>query len=225
MRGTPSKRLLPITINLVIMAACLFGSAGRTDWPNAWLLIILSFAGSVAGSIVVWRDPGLAAERRNVKAGKPWDKAIVSVVVLFGPAATWITAGLEVRSHGLRAFPFTASIVAAMVALLGTAVVVWAMASNRFFSAVVRIQKERGHTVVTGGPYRFVRHPGYAGMAAFMLATPLVLNSRWAFVPAALTTGVLVLRTALEDFTLQRELDGYADYACRVRCKLVPRLW
>ena len=99
------------------------------------------------------------------------------------------------------------------------------MRSNTFFSAVVRIQKDRGHTVVSSGPYRFVRHPGYTGFSAFTLVTPLIVNSRWAFVPAAATVAVTVLRTALEDRTLQSELDGYADYVRRVRYRLVPIVW
>ena len=99
------------------------------------------------------------------------------------------------------------------------------MRSNRFFSSVVRIQKDRGHTVVDGGPYRFVRHPGYAGTSVFTLVTPLILRSYWALVPAAATASVLVLRTIMEDLTLRNELDGYADYARRVRYRLLPAIW
>jgi len=109
--------------------------------------------------------------------------------------------------------------------VLAAALIAWAMRSNKFFSAVVRIQKDRGHSVVMGGPYRFVRHPGYTGMSAFTLATPLILNSRWAFAPAVATAAITVLRTILEDRTLHNELDGYADYARRVKYKLVPTIW
>jgi len=109
--------------------------------------------------------------------------------------------------------------------VLGATLMAWAMQSNKFFSSVVRIQKDRGHTVVTGGPYRFIRHPGYAGMSGFMLATPLILNSRWAFAPAVATAAVTVLRTMLEDRTLRRELENYADYACEVRYRLLPAVW
>jgi len=109
--------------------------------------------------------------------------------------------------------------------VLAAALIAWAMRSNRFFSSVVRIQKDRGHTVVTAGPYGFIRHPGYTGIAAFTLATPLILNSRWAFVPAIATAAMSVLRTLLEDRTLHNELDGYADYARRVKYRLVPAIW
>ena len=109
-------------------------------------------------------------------------------------------------------------------ALLGTALIAWAMLSNRFFSSVVRIQKDRGHTVVAYGPYRFIRHPGYEVMSAFMLATPLILGSYWAFAPAAGTVALNALRTAL-DRTLHDELEGYTDYARKVRYKLLPGVW
>jgi len=121
--------------------------------------------------------------------------------------------------------PRVAFLAGVIVAVLAAALIAWAMRSNKFFSSVVRIQKDRGHSVITGGPYRFVRHPGYAGMAAFTLATPLILNSRWAFVPAVATAAITVLRTALEDRTLRLELEGYAAYARRVKYRLVPAIW
>jgi len=99
------------------------------------------------------------------------------------------------------------------------------MVSNRFFSRSVRIQKERGQTVVPARPYRFVRHPGYAGVVTYSLTTPLSLSSLWALIPAALTVGLIILRTALEDKTLQDELDGYKGCARRVRHRLVPGIW
>lgn len=185
----------------------------------------LSFAASLAATAVVWRDPELVAERRNIKAGKSWDKVIVGIVVLVGPIATWITAGLDARYHWSDGIPLLGSIVGAIVAVLGATLMAWAMQSNKFFSSVVRIQKDRGHAVVTGGPYRFIRHPGYAGMSAFMLATPLILNSWWAFAPAGVTAAVTVLRTMLEDRILHSELEGYADYARRVTNKLLPAIW
>jgi protein-S-isoprenylcysteine O-methyltransferase Ste14 len=97
--------------------------------------------------------------------------------------------------------------------------------SNKFFSATVRIQKERGHTVVTGGPYQYIRHPGYAGGVMSDLATPVMLGSLWALIPAVLTGCLLVVRTALEDKTLKNELIGYKEYARQVRYRLLPGVW
>ena len=219
------RQFVPVVFSLAITSVCLFGSSGRLEWSNAWVLLGLNFAASVASTALLSRNPDLLAERSNVKAGKNWDKPIVAVVVLLGPVATWITAGLDTRFHWSDPMPPSAFIAGIVVAVLSAALIAWAMRSNRFFSSVVRIQKDRGHVVVTSGPYRFVRHPGYSGMSAFTLATPLILNSRWAFVPAAVTVAVTGLRTVLEDRTLHNELGGYADYARRVKYRLVPPIW
>lgn len=223
MRLPGIKQLVSIFFSLTITAACLFGSAGRLDWWNAWVLLGLSLVTGLA--FTAGRNPELDAERRNLKAGKSWDKALAGITVLLGPVAVWITAGLDERFHwsgGTSSPEFTAGLAAAVLA---AGLIAWAMRSNKFFSAVVRIQKDRGHTVVEGGPYRFIRHPGYTGMAVFTLATPLILGSYWALVPAAVTASVIVLRTIMEDSTLRNELDGYNDYAGRVRYRLLPAIW
>jgi protein-S-isoprenylcysteine O-methyltransferase Ste14 len=147
------------------------------------------------------------------------------MVVLLGPVATWTTAGLDTRFHWSAGMPPSAFLAGIVVAVLSAALIAWAMHSNMFFSSVVRIQKDRGHVVVSSGPYRFVRHPGYTGMSAFTLATPLILNSQWAFVPALVTVGVTGLRTVLEDRTLHNELEGYTGYARKVKYRLMPPIW
>jgi protein-S-isoprenylcysteine O-methyltransferase Ste14 len=225
MRTSAARRLAPILFSFVITSVCLFGSSGRLDWPNAWLLLGLNFAAGVVTMALLWHHTELLAERRNVKAGKSWDQAIVAVVVFLGPVATWTTAGLDDRFHWSNRVPSWAFLAGVIIAVLAAALIAWAMRSNPFFSSVVRIQKDRGHVVVTSGPYRFVRHPGYSGMSAFTLVTPLILGSWWAFAPAAATAAVWVLRTALEDRTLDNELDGYAGYARQVKHRLVPGIW
>ena len=112
-----------------------------------------------------------------------------------------------------------------VVFVLGMGLMTWAMIVNNFFSLVVRIQKDRGHTVVSSGPYAYVRHPGYIGGILFQLATPVMLGTLWALVPAGLAACLIVIRTVLEDKTLQAELDGYKDYAARVRYRLLPGVW
>ena len=139
--------------------------------------------------------------------------------------AMWITAGLNHRLRGPSGIRVETLAAAVAAALAGAALTTWAMRVNRFFSAVVRIQKDRGHVVVDQGPYAIVRHPGYTGMALFTMATPLILDSGWALIPAALTVAVMVLRTLLEDRTLQQELDGYTAYTQRVRARLLPLIW
>ncbi|MGZ9223107.1 MAG: methyltransferase family protein, partial [Anaerolineales bacterium] len=116
-------------------------------------------------------------------------------------------------------------IIALIVIILGFLFGSWAMVENRFFSGVVRIQKDRGHHVISSGPYRFVRHPGYAGALWTYVFLPMLLDSIWALIPAFLVIGVLVLRTALEDKTLQEELPGYKEFARKTRYRLIPGIW
>ena len=121
--------------------------------------------------------------------------------------------------------PLWAQIMALAIATLGFVFASWAMIENRFFSAMVRIQENRGHTVCDTGPYRFVRHPGYAGGLVWYLMTPLIFNSMWAYIPTAISVIATVIRTALEDKFLQAELEGYKDFAQKTRFRLFPGVW
>ena len=116
-------------------------------------------------------------------------------------------------------------IISAGFVFLGGLVSLWAMASNKFFIGMVRIQKERGHSVITSGPYQYIRHPGYLGGLLYIFFTPIMLGSVWALIPAVLTCGVVVLRTYLEDNTLKDELAGYLEYSHVVRSRLLPGIW
>jgi len=112
-----------------------------------------------------------------------------------------------------------------ILGILGFVLVFWGMAANTYFSSYVRIQEDRGHTTITSGPYRYVRHPGYLGMIISALVIPLVLGSWWALIPSGLAASVMILRTALEDKTLQEELEGYKEFTQKTRYRLVPWLW
>jgi Putative protein-S-isoprenylcysteine methyltransferase len=219
------KRFVPLSFSFLVTATCLFAAAGSFFWPNAWLLLGINFAAGLAAMVLLWRSPDLLAERSNTKAGKNWDKPIVMFVVLLGPAATWITAGLDTRFHWTKSMGVPSTAFGAVAAIFAAAFIAWAMRTNRFFSSVIRIQKDRGHVVVSDGPYRIVRHPGYTGMAMFTFVTPLILDSRRAFIPAIITVAMWVLRTALEDRTLRNELEGYSEYARCVKYRLVPYIW
>jgi protein-S-isoprenylcysteine O-methyltransferase Ste14 len=133
--------------------------------------------------------------------------------------------GLDERHGWSVGIALAGQIAAGVVMGLGYALVVWATAANRFFSLIVRIQAERGHAVATGGPYRWVRHPAYVGGILIDLAGPILLGSWWALVPGILCGLLMILRTALEDRTLQAELAGYREYAGRVRYRLLPGVW
>jgi protein-S-isoprenylcysteine O-methyltransferase Ste14 len=112
-----------------------------------------------------------------------------------------------------------------LLGLAGVWIMLAAMAANRFFSTVVRIQTDRGHTVVDSGPYAFVRHPGYVGMLLTTIGTPYMLASTWAWWPCIVTIAVVLVRTALEDGTLRRELPGYEEFTTRTRSRLIPGIW
>ena len=220
------KALPRMGIAIGVFAAALFIPAGRVDWPFAWVLLAMQ---SAISAITFWSaDPELIRERMGAFKGKEgtkkWDVVLVALMAVAGPIATMVVAGFDVRfgwSEPMLALQAAAALVMVPAILL----VHWAMKTNRFFSAVIRIQKDRGHTVVTGGPYRFVRHPGYVGSIVYCLAMPVMLGSTWALIPGVAVVGIIVLRTALEDRTLRRELPGYAEYASRVRYRLLPGVW
>lgn len=213
-------------LGLVVMAAALFGSAGTIRWWPAWAALGVMAAWIAATAYVVVRvHPGLLAERLGPRPGaKRWDAAILSALGL-AQLARYVIAGLD-RRHGWTGGVSTAAQVAALgLCIVGYALVVWATAANPFFSQVVRIQSERGHTVIRGGPYRFVRHPAYGGAILYEAAVSVLLASWWSLAAGGLGVLLLVLRTALEDRTLRDELAGYDDYARAVRFRLLPGVW
>lgn len=214
------------TMGVFIMGVALFWSAGRIDWWPAWAALAVILAWSAATAAVILRfNPELLAERLGPRKGaKVWDTAIMSILGLM-QLVRYIVAGLDQRYGWTGGFPLAAQIAALAVCALGYALVVWATASNAFFSQIVRIQPERGHTVVTAGPYQYVRHPAYVGAILYELAAPILFASWWAFIPSGLSAILLILRTALEDRTLRRDLAGYLDYARLVRARLAPGIW
>jgi protein-S-isoprenylcysteine O-methyltransferase Ste14 len=214
------------TMGIIVMGVALFWPAGRMDWWPAWAAMAVMLAWIIATAIVILRfNPDLLAERLGPRKGaKTWDTAIMSMLGLL-QLMRYIVAGLDERHDWTGGFPFAAQIAALIVCILGYVLVVWATASNAFFSQIVRIQPERGHTVVTGGPYHYVRHPAYIGAILFELAAPILLASWWAMIPSGLAAILLILRTVLEDRTLQAELTGYVDYARQVRYRLLPGIW
>lgn len=214
------------TMGVLMLPLLLFLSAGTLAWPMAWALCALT-AGWVAATaaVVIPRHPELLAERVGPKrGGKRWDTVILSCMGLVSLVG-YVVAGLEVRSQGTTGISLPLQIGALVVVAFGYALLVWATGTNAFFALTVRIQTERGHTVATQGPYRFVRHPGYVGGVLLNLATPVMLGSWWALIPFWLVVSLTVLRTALEDRSLKAELAGYVDYASTVRYRLLPGVW
>ncbi len=178
---------------LLILCGMLFLAAGTLNWPMGWVYVAITLIGTFASRLLVFRrHPDLIRERAafaEKQDAKPGDKILVSLSAIIGPMIAQIVAGLNYRFGWLPEIPLWLALVALALVIAGWALSSWAMAVNRFFSAVVRIQTDRGHTVITTGPYRFVRHPGYAGGAVANLAIPLMLGSAWALIPAVLTVG------------------------------------
>jgi protein-S-isoprenylcysteine O-methyltransferase Ste14 len=156
---------------------------------------------------------------------KPWDKVLAPLMAVSVSFPLMIVAGLDHRFGWSPVFPIWLNILGFILIALGYAIASWAMAENRFFSGMVRIQAERGHMVCDSGPYRVIRHPGYAGNILPLPGIVLALSSVWTLIPAAIALVIAVTRTALEDRTLQEELPGYREYAQRVRYRLLPGIY
>jgi protein-S-isoprenylcysteine O-methyltransferase Ste14 len=137
----------------------------------------------------------------------------------------WIIAGLDQRFHWSDIVPLAGVVAGLVIFAIGWGVAVWSASVNPFFSPAVRIQEERGQRVISAGPYTIVRHPGYAGILLSVVASGLALNSLLAIIPALIYLAVTVRVTAIEDRMLQDELAGYADYAAKVRYRLIPGFW
>jgi protein-S-isoprenylcysteine O-methyltransferase Ste14 len=224
---SPVAGAIRLVAGTAAFAALLFVTAGTVAWPAAWAyLVTISTVMAVYAVILVRLHPELIEERRNPPAGaKAWDKPFVVVVGMVGPVMFLLLSGFDHRFHwsGPTAGWVQAAGILAVAA--GGMLTNSAVAANRFFSSVVRIQRDRGHHVVDAGPYRYIRHPGYAGSMIHMVGVSFALGSRVALVAAIAFCLVLAARTALEDRTLRAELDGYAEYAGRVRFRLFPGVW
>jgi len=220
------KRMLQIIFQIIIIAAILFISSSRLDWWMAWAYLGIFVIGVCVNMILIIRkNPELIEERSQIKANtKRWDfylaafLSLVSIVVL-------LVSGLDIRFEWSEEIPFILQFAAVVLVVLGSVLGSWAIVSNPYFASTVRIQSERGHKVVSAGPYQYIRHPGYAGWILSGVALPVMLGSLWALIPSGLTVVILVIRTALEDRTLRRDLPGYEEYSQNTHFRLVPYVW
>ena len=223
------KTIIRFIVTFLFMLSILFLAAGRLDWWEAWayaanaMIVLIS-----SRALLILKNPDLALER--LEAGqkenvKPWDKILMPLTALYLPLISWVVAGLDKRYAWSPDLPDTIQIIALVVISLGSTIGTWAMLTNRFFSSHVRIQTDRGHTVVNSGPYRIVRHPGYAGGILSWIAAPVFFSSYWLVIPTILAISGSILRTKLEDGTLLEELPGYDEYSRSVPYRLVPGIW
>jgi protein-S-isoprenylcysteine O-methyltransferase Ste14 len=213
----------------VFMLAVLFISAGTFQWWEAWVYVAMTLSVLILSRIVlIQKNPELAIER--AKAGgkedvKNWDRVLMPVTAIYGPLVSWIVAGLDVRFGWSPDLPDWIQIIALVVIITGSALGSWAMIVNRFFSSHVRIQSERGHSVIREGPYQIVRHPGYAAGLLSWIAGPFYFSSYWVGIPTVLVIIASIIRTAREDLFLLEKLLGYAEYAQDVKFRLLPGIW
>ena len=223
------RQWIRLIVVYLLMPLILLMCGRDYGWWQAWLYSLLIVAAGIGGRM--WaeqRHPGLMAERQNVesiKNAKAWDKVLAPLMAVSVSYPMVFVAALDHRYNWSLEFPLWLNLIGFTLISVGYAFAAWALAENRFFSSVVRVQSDRGHVVCDSGPYRFIRHPGYAGSILALFGIVLALESVWTLVPAAVASIIAVIRTALEDQTLQRELPGYAGYAGRVRYRLIPWIY
>jgi protein-S-isoprenylcysteine O-methyltransferase Ste14 len=220
------KGLVRITIFGLIIGGLMFGIADTLDWWMGWAYLSAWFSYVLVALFSVPMDEKFVEERTQVKEDVPtWDKVLTSIFSLLTPLGLVVIAALDRRLGWSPPLALWLQITALIVGSLGYLFSVWASAVNQFYARYVRIQTERGHTVITDGPYRIVRHPGYVGVSIYVIASALALGSLWALILSGLMVVYLIVRTTLEDKLLHEELDGYREYAQKTRYRLLPGIW
>lgn len=223
------RQWIRLAVAYLLVPLILLTCGGDFGWWQAWLYSLMILAAGIGGRI--WaeqRHPGITAERQNKQSfhnAKPWDKVLAPLMAVSIVFPMVIIAGLDHRYNWSPEFQPWLSMAGFALIAFGYTFAAWALAENRFFSGVVRIQTDRGHVVCDTGPYRFVRHPGYAGNILPLFGIVLALGSAWTLIPAVAASIITVIRTVLEDRTLQEELPGYRNYAQRVRYLLIPGIF
>ena len=220
--------ILQLAVLILILPLLPILITRRWGWWEAWVYAGVSIFGFlISRALAARKHPDLLAERAKFTEhpdAAEWDRILAPLVGLGGGLIP-LTAGLDALLGWSGGFSPGLKLIALAVIVIGYLLGSWALIANRYFSGVVRIQHDRGHEVIREGPYRWVRHPGYAGAILTYLAVPVLLDSRWALVPAVLLIVLLVIRTALEDRTLQENLPGYPEYTDQVPHRLIPWIW
>lgn len=228
-RAASSRQWIRLVVFYLLIPAVLFVCGGDLGWWQAWVYCLLIVTVGLGGRIVAERrHPGLTAERQDMEkaqGARTWDKILAPLMALSVTFPLVIVAGLDHRLGWSPEFPLWTVILGFLGIAFGYAFASWALIENRFFSSVVRIQVDRGHVVCDTGPYRIVRHPGYAGNILAPFGLVLALSSIWTLIPAAVALIIAWIRTVLEDRTLLDELPGYRDYARRVHDRLIPGIY
>jgi len=217
------RRIFQVFLTLLIIVAVLFVSSGKLNWIYAWIYILASLL-ILAVNFYVFPVELIAERGRKKENVETFDSVITKIIAVF-MFAVYLVSGLDIRFSWTGEMPISVHIAGIIAYIAGNGFVSWAMAVNTFFSTAVRLQFDRGHHVVSSGPYAIVRHPGYLGIIVYLLATPLLLGSLTALIPAFITFFLFVIRTYLEDKTLKEKLDGYSEYSKKIKYRLLPGIW
>jgi protein-S-isoprenylcysteine O-methyltransferase Ste14 len=222
-----AKAVLGTVVAALLWIGAPFAGAGGFHWYRAWICVVLYVVCMSAAGLILRRlNPAVLKARVQWRRPdtKPFDKIFLAV---YFPLIylQLVVSGLDVARYRWTSMPFWLVYPGALLFILSIGIIGWPLAVNRFAENTVRIQSERGHTVVTAGPYRIVRHPLYVGSILMYIATALILGSVWALAIAGAIMILFIWRTALEDRMLRAELAGYAEYATETQYRLIPRVW
>jgi protein-S-isoprenylcysteine O-methyltransferase Ste14 len=221
------RAVIQFIFSIIIWCGLLFLSAGSVKWPRAWFHLGLWTVTILVNLIILLKtNPSLLAVRtKRAHFDSVFDLILLMLIMIPAILAVPIVAGLDAIRYRLLLIPFWAVLPAMLLHIAGDAIMLWSMVVNPYLEKTVRIQRERGHNVITTGPYAIVRHPMYAGLILLFLSIPLILGSGWVFVPVATVIVVLFVRTVFEDRFLQKNLPGYKDYAQKTHHMLLPGIW
>ena len=222
------EQFLLASVMLIIQMIIFFISAGHIDMLRPWIFFAASFIHySVSTAVQYKLNPELLVQRlkRKREGSKLWDEILMRASNLIVLIAVPVIAGLDIGRFQWSGLDVPFAIVGFGLFIVSTILLNWAMAVNPHFEPTVRIQKDRGHKVISSGPYRMVRHPGYLAGILFILSIPLIMGSVFTLIPSGAYFLLMVIRTSLEDRTLHTELDGYSEYAKQVKYRLIPGIW
>lgn len=228
---TPNQALIRmlagIIVSNVFIAILIFVAAGRLDWKLGWLYVIVwGLLKYVFVLLLRWHDPDLIVERSTKHENtQPYDKTIIPFYFVFA-FLTIFVAGLDGgRFRWSGDISLTWIVVTYLMYMLANGLASWSVSANPFFSAESRIQTDRNQIVTKRGPYQWVRHPAYLASILIWPITGVMLESWWAVIPGLMTASLMVIRTKKEDRMLITELEGYQEYAQKVRYRLFPGIW
>jgi protein-S-isoprenylcysteine O-methyltransferase Ste14 len=220
------RGILALAVFVAVIGVLLFLPAGDIRWTGGWLFLLVFLLLTVAGSVYLWRtNPDIFVARSRIHPGtKTWDKVLMAILL---PSffLIFLAAGLDGGRFHWSHVPPTVIVLGYILLCAGFVFSIWVYRVNKFAEPSVRIQTERGQKVIDTGPYAIVRHPLYLGGLIMFIGVPLALGSYWALVPTAIATVVIIVRIVLEERLLREELEGYQEYAARVRYRLIPGVW